>query len=73
MGHQLVGLAQLVTGVLILRRNRWGFFLGLGFAVVGATMTVFVMFVFPLWALAVLTIDILVLFGLLIDSDELLA
>ena len=58
---------------MIIQRNRWGFFLGLGFATVGATMTVFVMFVFPLWALAVLTIDMLVLFALLMNSEELLA
>jgi hypothetical protein len=30
------------------------------------------MFVFPLWALSVLAIDFLVLFGLLTQSDELL-
>jgi hypothetical protein len=69
----VVGLAQIVTGVLIIQRNRWGFFLGLGFATVGATMTVFVMFVFPLWAIAVLTIDMFVLFALLMNSEELLA
>jgi hypothetical protein len=68
----VLGLAQIVTGVLILQRNRWGFWLGVGFAGVGAATTVIVMFVFPLWALAVLAIDMLVLFALLIDSDELL-
>ena len=68
----IVGAAQILTGVLILRRSTWGFWLGLGFATVSATMTVFVMFVFPLWALAVLLIDFLVIFGLLIESDELL-
>jgi hypothetical protein len=66
----IVGLGQIVTGLLILQRNRWGFWLGLGFATVGATMTVFVMFVFPLWAIAVLTIDFIVLFALLTESDE---
>jgi hypothetical protein len=29
--------------------------------------------VFPLWALAVVTIDFLILFGLLTESDEFLA
>ena len=38
-----------------------------------AMLTVIVMFVFPLWAIAVLTIDFLVLFGLLTQSDEFLA
>jgi hypothetical protein len=68
----IVGLVQIVTGVLIFQRNTWGFWLGVGFASLSAMMTVIVMFVFPLWAIAVLTIDFLVLFGLLTESDELL-
>jgi len=35
-------------------------------------LTIVVIFVFPLWALAVLAIDFLVLFGLLTESDEFL-
>jgi hypothetical protein len=66
----LVGLAQLLTGVLILQRNTWGLWLGVTFAGLSAMLTVIVMFVFPLWALAVLFIDFLVLFGLLTQSDE---
>jgi hypothetical protein len=69
----IVGLAQVLTGVLILQRKTWGFWLGVGFASISAMMTVIVMFVFPLWALAVLVIDFLVLFGLLTESDEFLA
>jgi hypothetical protein len=52
----IVGVPRLLTGVLILQRNEWGFWLGVGFACVSALMTVFVMFVFPLWAIAVLTL-----------------
>jgi hypothetical protein len=66
----LVGLAQLITGVLILQRNSWGLWLGVIFAGLSAMLTVIVMFVFPLWAMAVLVIDFLVLFGLLTQSDE---
>jgi hypothetical protein len=69
----VVGIAQVVTGVLILQRNTWGLWLGVTFAGLSAMLTVVVMFVFPLWALAVLTIDMLVLFGLLTESDEFLA
>lgn len=68
----LVGIAQVITGVLIFQRHVWGLWLGVGFASLSALMTVIVMFVFPLWALAVLTIDFLVLFGLLTESDEFL-
>jgi hypothetical protein len=66
----LVGLLQIVAGVLILQRHRWGLWLGVCFAGLSAMMTVIVMFVFPLWALAVLSIDLLVLFALLTQSDE---
>jgi hypothetical protein len=68
----IVGLFQILSGVLIFQRNTWGLWLGVGFASLSAMMTVFVMFVFPLWAIAVLTIDFLVLFGLLTQSDEFL-
>jgi hypothetical protein len=68
----VIGLAQLVTGVLIFQRRTWGLWLGVGFAGLSAMLTVIVMFVFPLWAIAVLTIDFLVLFGLLTQSDEFL-
>jgi hypothetical protein len=68
----IIGLVQVVTGVLILQRNTWGLWLGVTFAGLSAMLTVIVMFVFPLWALAVLTIDFLVLFGLLTQSDEFL-
>jgi hypothetical protein len=66
----LIGIAQLATGYLVMSRNMWGLWLGVGGACVSAFLTVFVMFVFPLWAIAVLTLDFLVLFALLTQSDE---
>jgi len=69
----IVGIVQILTGVLIFQRNTWGLWLGVTFASLSALMTVFVIFVFPLWGIAVLTIDFLVLFGLLTRSDEFLA
>ena len=68
----LIGLAQIITGVLIFQRNTWGLWLGVTFAGLSAMLTVIVVFVFPLWAIAVLTIDFLILFGLLTQSDEFL-
>jgi uncharacterized membrane protein HdeD (DUF308 family) len=68
----IVGVVQIITGVLIFQRNVWGLWLGVTFAGLSAMLTVIVMFVFPLWAIAVLTIDFLVLFGLLTQSDEFL-
>ena len=68
----LVGLAQIVTGVLIFQRNTWGLWLGVGFAGLSGMLTVLVMFVFPIWAITVLAVDFLVLYGLLTRSDEFL-
>jgi hypothetical protein len=66
----IVGTVQLITGVLILQRSGWGLGLGIGVASLSAFLTVFVMFVFPLWAIAVLAVDFLILYGLLTRSDE---
>jgi hypothetical protein len=66
----IVGLVQLVTGVLILQRNMAGLWLGVAAASLSGLMTVFVIFVFPLWGIAVLSIDFLVLFALLTQADE---
>ena len=66
----IVGVAQLITGALILARNSWGLFFGVGIALLSGLMTVFVIFIFPLWAIAVLTLDFLVVYGLLTQSDE---
>jgi hypothetical protein len=66
----IAGLAQLVTGGLILARNAWALWFGVGIAFLSAMMTIFVIFIFPLWAIAVLTLDFLVAYTLLTRSDE---
>ena len=43
----LVGVLQIVTGVLILGRSPWGLASGVGIASLSAFMTIFVMFIFP--------------------------
>jgi hypothetical protein len=65
----LVGALQILAGVLILRRSEWGRALGVSMAGLSAIITVFVIFVFPLWAIAVLTLDALVLYGLLTSGE----
>jgi hypothetical protein len=66
----VVGVIQLVTGVLILRRHMWGLWLGVIGATLSMMLTTVIMFTFPLWGIAVLTLDFLVLYGLLTRSDE---
>lgn len=66
----IVGIAQLVTAWLIFQRHVLGQLLGITFAAISAFFTVFVIFVAPIWALTVLLIDILVLYGLTAGWDE---
>jgi len=66
----LAGALQLLAGVLVLQRKEWGLALGVSMAGLSAFITVFVIFVFPLWAIAVLTLDSLVLYGLLAHGED---
>jgi len=66
----IAGLVQLGVGALILARNSYGLALGVGIAFLSAMMTVFVIFVFPLWAIAVLSLDFIIAYALLTNSDE---
>jgi hypothetical protein len=66
----LVGLVQLGAGVLILMRNEWGLAMGVTIAGLSAMITVFVIFVVPLYAIAVLSLDVLVIWALLSASED---
>jgi uncharacterized membrane protein HdeD (DUF308 family) len=66
----LLGAVQAVAGYLILRRNEWGRWLGMTMAGLSALFTVFVIFVFPLWAITVLALDCLVLYALASQVDD---
>ena len=66
----IAGALQLGAGVLILMRSSWGVLLGVGIAFLSGLMTIFVIFIFPLWAIAVLTLDFVVMYVLLTRSDE---
>ena len=66
----IAGLVQLGVGALILARNSFGLALGVGVASLSAMMTVFVIFIFPLWAIAVLTLDFIIAYALLTRSEE---
>src|SRR5215218_6334094 len=55
----LVGILQLLAGVLLLMRNLFGYVLGIWIAAFSAMTAVFGIFEWPLWAFSVLTLDIL--------------
>jgi len=66
----ILGIVQLVTAWLIFDRNPLGQMLGLVWAFIGASLSVFMIFVAPLWALAVLGINVLVIWALTSNTEE---
>jgi hypothetical protein len=66
----VVGLAQLVTAWLIYQRTALGQVLGLVWAFITASLSVFMVFVAPEWALIVLALSVAVIYGLLAYPDE---
>ena len=66
----IAGVVQLGVGAMILARNAYGLWLGVAIASLSALMTVFVIFIFPLWAIAVLTLDFIIVYALVTHSEE---
>jgi len=66
----ILGVVQVIVGGLILARSSVGLILGITWATISATLTIFVIFVFPIYALVVLGVDILIIWGLLEHADE---
>lgn len=66
----LLGIAQLITAGLILARNPIGQMLGLVWAFIGASLSVFTIFVAPYWSLVVLAVNVLVIWALTAHTEE---
>jgi hypothetical protein len=66
----IVGVVQIVTGILILMRNPIGQVLGVVFAAISAFFTVFLIFAFPFWAFTVLAVDLMIIYGLTAHGEE---
>jgi len=66
----ILGVVQIIVGGLILSRSSVGLILGIVWATLSATLTIFVIFVYPFWALAVIGINVLIIWGLLNNAEE---
>ena len=66
----ILGVVQVAIAVLIAQRHPLGQMLGVAWAVLSASLTVFLIFVAPLWSLTVLFIDMLVIYALLVHPEE---
>lgn len=66
----ILGIVQVVIAYLIYTRHSMGLYLGLAWAFLAATLTVFLIFSAPLWALVVLALQILVIYALCANAEE---
>jgi hypothetical protein len=66
----VIGALQLLTAVLIYQRNPTGQMLGIVWVFIAASLSMFMIFVAPLWALVVLGINLLVLYALVAETEE---
>ena len=68
----LWALLALVGAFLLLTRNEWSAGYGLVMATVSAVFWLFALPVLPIWALMVIAIDVLIIYGLASHVDEVL-
>jgi uncharacterized membrane protein (DUF2068 family) len=61
----VVGVVQLCAAVGIWTASEWGRWLGILFATVNGFVQFFVLPSYPLWALAIFMVDVIIVFGLL--------
>jgi hypothetical protein len=66
----ILGIVQLITAGLIIARNPIGQMLGLLWAFIGASLSVFTIFVAPFWSLVVLGVNVLVIWALTAHTEE---
>lgn len=71
--HLVVGSIALVTGLSVLSGQPWAIILGVLLAVTSATTQLLFITVFPLWSLAIIAIDVLVIYGLVVHGEEAVA
>ncbi len=62
--HLIIGLIALATGIGIIMGQTWGYLVGVGIAGVSALSEFMFMPYYPFWSLAVIAIDVLVIWAL---------
>jgi len=66
----IVGVAQLITAILLFSRSTMGAIIAITGALVSASFTVFIIFVAPLWAIAVLALDVGIIWIITANIDD---
>jgi hypothetical protein len=62
----LIGVAQGLTGVAVFVKNQFARWLGVAFAVCNALAQMLMIQAYPFWSLALLSLDLLVMYGLVV-------
>ena len=66
----ITGAVQVLAAVGIWVRNQFARWLGVGFASLNALAQLLLLPAFPLWALALFAVDILIIYGLIAYGDR---
>ncbi len=66
----IVGVAQLITAILLFSRSAMGAVIAIMGAAVSASFTIFIIFVAPLWAIAVLALDVGIIWIITANIDD---
>ncbi len=67
----IVGVAQLITAILLFSRSTISALMAIFGATVSASFTIFIIFVAPLWAITVLALDLGIIWIISANSEEL--
>jgi hypothetical protein len=62
----VIGVAQGMTGVAVLVKNQFARWLGVAFAFCNALAQMLMIQAYPFWSLALLSLDLLVMYGLVV-------
>ncbi len=66
----IVGIAQLITAILLFSRSLAGAFIAITGALVISSFTIFIIFVAPLWAITVVALDLGIIWIITANMDE---
>ncbi len=66
----IIGVVQVVTGVMIVQRHPSGLMFGVAWATIAATLSVFTIFAYPIAAFTGLIVEVAILWALLKHADE---
>ena len=66
----IVGVAQLITAILLFSRSLAGAVIAITGALVSASFTIFIIFVAPLWAITVVALDLGIIWIITANINE---